>query len=173
MWLWVGRLWSAEERTAAELRTDPLAVLMLRLIDTAGLVGMHYGSVVAVYCLALRGVGSRCVSQPVRHLKDEKKTSPSAVLQDSAMVTEASNLRLHVQPRWLRCISIPASSLSALQNLVLPLPPSLPGQEAEPSLRLMCWCLRQIGTVVPSVEVLMLCLCVWMTVCVFTVGAVD
>lgn len=111
---------------------------MLRLIDTAGLVGMHYGSVVAVYCLALRGVGSRCVSQPVRHLKDEKKTSPSAVLQDSAMVTEASNLRLHVQPRWLRCISIPASSLSALQNLVLPLPPSLPGQEAEPSLRLMC-----------------------------------
>lgn len=45
------------------------------------------------------------------------------MLQDSAMVTEASNLRLHVQPRWLRCISIPASSLSALQNLVLPLPP--------------------------------------------------
>lgn len=85
---------------------------------------MHYGSVVAVYCLALRGVGSRCVSQPVRHLKAEKKKpSPSAVLQDSAMVTEASNLRLHVQPRWLRCISIPASSLSALQNLVLPLPP--------------------------------------------------
>lgn len=34
---------------------------------------MHYGSVVAVYCLALRGVGSRCVSQPVRHLKAEKK----------------------------------------------------------------------------------------------------
>lgn len=74
MWLWVGRLWSAEERTAAELRTDPLAVLILRLIDTAGLVRMHYGSVVAVYCLALRGVGSRCVSQPVRHLKAEKKT---------------------------------------------------------------------------------------------------
>lgn len=59
-------------------------------------------------------------------LKMKKKPSPSAVLQDSAMVTEASNLRLHVQPRWLRCISIPASSLSALQNLVLPLPPSLP-----------------------------------------------
>lgn len=57
----------------AELRTDPLVVLMLRLIDTAGLVRMHYGSAVAVYCLALRGVGSRCVSQPVRHLKGENK----------------------------------------------------------------------------------------------------
>lgn len=175
MWLWVGRLWSAEERTAAELRTDPLAVLMLRLIDTAGLVRMHYGSVVAVYCLALRGVGSRCVSQPVRHLKAEKKP------------------HLH-QPccrtlRWWqkRLISVFMYSrggcgVSAFQpRLCLPskisfspsLPPSLPGQEAEPSLRLMCWCLRQIGTVVPSVEVLMLCLCVWMTVCVFTVGAVD
>ena len=57
----------------AELRTDPLVVLILRLIDTAGLVRMHYGSVAAVHCLALRGVGSRCVSQPVRHLKAEKK----------------------------------------------------------------------------------------------------
>lgn len=41
-------------------------------------------------------------------------------MQDFAMVTEVSNLHLHIQPRWLRCISIPASSLSALQNLSLP-----------------------------------------------------
>lgn len=57
-----------------QLRTDPLVVLVLRLINTISLVRMHYGSFVAVYCLALRGVGCRCISQPIRHLKG--KTQP-------------------------------------------------------------------------------------------------
>lgn len=65
-----------------------------------------------------------------------------------AMVKEVSkcDLHLHIKPRWQQRISIPALSLSALQNLL----PSPPEQEAEPSLRLMCRCRRQIGTVVLS-----------------------
>lgn len=90
--------------------------------------------------------------------KKIKKSASSAVLQDSAMVTEVSDLHLHVQPRWQRRISIPASSLSALQNLVLPLPPRT-GSRAFTEVNVLMsetdW-----YTLVPSVEVLMLCLCV-------------
>ncbi len=56
------------ERQSWQLRTDPLVVLVLRLINTVSLVRMHYGSFVAVYCLALRGVGCRCMSRPIRLL---------------------------------------------------------------------------------------------------------
>lgn len=46
-------------------KTDLLVVLVLRLINTVSLVRMHYGSFVAVCCLALRGVGHRWISQPI------------------------------------------------------------------------------------------------------------
>ena len=66
------------------------------------------------------------------------------------------HLRFHIKQKWQHWISIPASSPSALQNLL----PSPPEQEAEPALGLMCRCLRQIGTVVLSRCWCCVCVCV-------------
>lgn len=101
--------------------------------------------------------------------------SPSGILKVKINKNQLHQLRCRSLRWWQKCLisifiySRGGCGVSAFQpRLCLPskISPSPPGQEAEPSLRLMCWCLRQIGTVVPSDEVLMLCLCVWMTVCV-------
>ena len=136
------------ERASWQLRTDPLVVLLLRLINTASLVRMHYGSFVAVYCLALRGVGCRRISQPIRHLKGKNQLqglsgsyTTAAMVQDCAANMAARwtsqrwkkylkcHLHLHMKQRWLQRISIPASSPSALQNL-FPLLPAWTGSRA-------------------------------------------
>lgn len=81
-------------------------------------------------------------------------------------------LHLNIKQRWQQWISIPVSSLSASPSALQNLLPSLPEREAE---RLMCRCLRQIGTVVLS-----RCWCrvyvhVWLCVfeCACRFGAVD
>lgn len=68
----------------------------------------------------------------IERCNGEKSIRPSSYEADVAAVDQHSSL-----------VSVcPPKSLPRL--------PPLPEQEAEPPLRLMCRCLRQIGTVVPS-----------------------